>query len=184
MTISAPLLPRVSDRAFYVFAGVLSAAAIAFLAYLLVLRGGDHQAGALSFMPAVNASLNGTAAVLIVSGYVAIKRRRPDLHKYFMVSAFFASALFLVGYIVYHYAHGDTHYPGAGPTRVVYFTVLISHIALSAVALPLTLTAFFFAFRRSFAKHRKVVKYTLPIWLYVSVTGVLIFLMLRAAGAS
>ena len=184
MTTSAPILPRVTDRAFYVFAGVLSAVAIAFLGYLLLLRGGDHRAGSLSFMPAVNASLNGLAAVLITSGYVSIRRRRPDLHKYFMVSAFFASTLFLLGYVAYHFVHGDTHYPGTGAIRAVYLIMLASHVALSAVALPLTLVSFFFAFRRSFTKHRKVVKYTLPIWLYVSVTGVLIFVMLRAAGAT
>ena len=93
------------------------------------------------------------------------------------------STLFLVGYLVYHYVHGDTKYPGTGPIRTVYLSMLVSHIALSAVALPLTLTSFFFALRRNFASHRKVVKYALPIWLYVSVTGVLIFFFLRDAAS-
>ena len=85
--------------------------------------------------------------------------------------------------VVYHAVHGDTTYPGTGGVRAFYLAMLASHVLLSAVALPLTLTAFFFAFRGSFAKHRKVVKFALPIWLYVSVTGVAIYLMLRAAGA-
>lgn len=181
MNTAPAVLPRLSDRGFYVFNAVLCAAALAFLAWILVLRGGQHDAGALSFMPAVNASLNAVSAALIVGGFVAIKRRRPDQHKYFMVGAFFSSALFLVGYLVYHYVHGDTKYPGTGVLRPIYFSILISHIALSAVTLPLVLAAFFFALRRSFDRHRKIVKVALPLWLYVSVTGVAIYFFLRAA---
>ncbi len=183
MNTSPVLVPRLSDRGFYIFNALLSAAALAFLTYILVLRGGAHDPQALSFMPAVNAALNATAASFIVAGYVAIKRRRPDVHRYMMVSAFFASSLFLVGYIVYHYVHGDTRYPGTGPIRTIYLSMLLSHIALSAVVLPLTLASFFFALRQNFASHRKVVKFALPIWLYVSVTGVLIFFFLRNASS-
>jgi putative membrane protein len=181
MTTVPAVLPRLSDKSFYAFNAALSAAALAFLAWILLLRGGQHDPSALSFMPAVNASLNAVSATLIVAGLVAIKRRKPDTHKYLMVSAFFSSTLFLVGYLVYHYVHGDTRYPGTGPMRTVYFTILVSHIVLSAVALPLTLTSFFFAFRRSFERHKKVVKVTLPLWLYVSVTGVAIYFFLRGA---
>jgi len=177
------VLPGVSDKGFFVAVGVVSAAALSLLAYLLLLRTGDRDAGRLAFMPMVNAAFNATSATLIVLGYVSIKRKRREAHKRFMIAAFAASTLFLVGYLVYHSVHGETTYPGSGPIRTFYRTMLASHVILSAVALPLTLVAFFFAFRGSLAKHRKVVKFALPIWLYVSVTGVAIYAMLRAAGA-
>jgi putative membrane protein len=174
--------PRLSDKTFYVVNGVLSAAALAFLTYILVLRGGSPESGAdLRFMPAVNAALNATASALIVAGYVFIKKKRPDLHRLSMAFAFFASALFLVGYLVYHYVHGDTKYPADAPLRGLYLFVLASHVLLSVAVVPLVLTSFFFALTKQFAKHKRVTKYTLPIWLYVSVTGVAIFFMLRSA---
>jgi len=179
---SPALLPGLSDRGFFAIAGAVSAAALALLGYLLVIRSGQ-DAGALSFMPAVNASLNATSATLIVLGYVSIKRKRRDAHKRFMTSAFITSALFLVGYVAYHSVHAETPFPRTSPLRAFYLPMLASHVILSAVALPLTLVSFFFAFRGSFAKHKQVVKFTLPIWLYVSVTGVAIYVMLRAAGA-
>ena len=180
---SPAVLPGLSDRGFFAIAGAVSALALAFLGYLLVIRAGNQDAGGLAFMPAVNASLNATSATLIVLGYISIKRKRRDTHKRFMTSAFITSALFLVGYIAYHSVHGDTTFPRTSPLRAFYLPMLASHVILSAVALPLTLVAFFFAFRGSFAKHKKVVKFALPIWLYVSVTGVAIYVMLRAVGA-
>ncbi|XXT95585.1 DUF420 domain-containing protein [Sorangium sp. So ce834] len=174
------LLARTSDRSFYVFNAVLSAAALAFLAYILIIRRGAGGAD-LRFMPPLNAALNATAATLLVAGWIAIKRRAIVAHKYLMVSAFVASSLFLVGYLAYHFVHGDTKYQGTGPLRAVYFVVLISHIVLSAGIVPLALTSFYFAYKASFAKHARVARVTLPLWLYVSVTGVLIYFMLRGS---
>ena len=96
-----------------------------------------------------------------------------------MVSAFASSSLFLVGYLGYHFVHGDTKFTGTGPIRAVYFTLLISHILLSLAVVPLCLTSFYFAFIRAFARHRRLNRVFLPIWLYVSVTGVITFFMLR-----
>ncbi|WP_438004868.1 DUF420 domain-containing protein [Sorangium sp. So ce321] len=174
------LLTRTSDRSFYVFNAVLSAAALAFLAYILIIRRGAGGAD-LRFMPPLNAALNATAATLLVAGWLAIKRRAVVVHKYLMVSAFVASSLFLVGYLAYHFVHGDTKYQGTGPLRAVYFAVLISHIVLSAGIVPLALTSFYFAYKANFAKHARVARVTLPLWLYVSVTGVLIYFMLRGS---
>ncbi|WP_129352249.1 DUF420 domain-containing protein [Sorangium cellulosum] len=174
------LLTRTSDRAFYLFNAALSAGALAFLAYILIFRRGAGGAD-LRFMPPLNAALNATAATLLVAGWIAIKRRAMVVHKYLMVSAFAASALFLVGYLAYHFVHGDTKYQGTGPLRVVYFVILISHIVLSIGIVPLALTSFYFAFKGGFAKHARVAKVTLPLWLYVSVTGVLIYFMLRGS---
>lgn len=173
-----------ADRTFYVFNALLSAGALAVIAYLLLGRQVTGGTADLRFMPAVNASLNATAGALLVLGYVAIRKRMRTLHKYAMVSAFVCSALFFVGYLAYHSVHGDTKYPGTGAMRGVYFAILISHIVLSVPLVPMSLTTLYFSWRGTFARHRKLAKVTLPIWLYVSVTGVLVFAMLRAAGAS
>jgi putative membrane protein len=160
---------------------LVSVAALALL--VGVIYGHDRAAGAPAWvgqLPAVNALLNGTSAVFLVLGYFALKRRDTAAHARHMIRAMASSALFLVSYIVYHSVHGDTKFPGQGAIRPVYFFVLISHILLSAVVLPLIFSSFFYALSGRFGGHRKVSKYTLPIWLYVSVTGVLVFGMLKA----
>jgi putative membrane protein len=96
-----------------------------------------------------------------------------------MISAFCASSLFLVGYVAYHYVHGDTKYAGQGALRYVYFGVLISHVLLSMAVVPMALASFYYAFRERFQTHARIARILLPIWLYVSVTGVLIYFMLR-----
>ncbi|MCB9596729.1 MAG: DUF420 domain-containing protein [Sandaracinaceae bacterium] len=169
------------DRTFYLFNAVLSAGALAFLAWLLLINTGGSIEADLSFLPAVNAGLNSLAAALLVAGYVAIRGGRRDLHKYLMVSAFASSALFLVSYVIYHYAVGDTRYTGEGALRYVYLAILLTHVLLSMTVVPLALSAFWFAYKRRFPTHKKITRFLLPIWLYVSVTGVVIFFMLRAA---
>ena len=173
-----------SDRRFYVFNALLSLAALSFLSYILLIRKGGGGTSELRFLPAVNASLNATAAAFLFAGYVAIRRGAQRLHKYCMVSAFAASSLFLLCYVAYHYAHGDTTYPANGPLRTLYRLILGTHVLLSIFVVPMSLTALYFAARRTWAKHKKVTRVLLPIWLYVSVTGVLIFFMLRAATAA
>lgn len=167
-----------SDRTFYVFNALLSTVAIAFLGWLLLLRGEAGSAG-VSVLPAVNASLNGLAAALLVAGWVAIRTRRRRLHQGLMTGAFVASSAFLISYVYYHYAAGHTPYGGTGWMRGLYFSVLISHVLLSVAIVPMALSAFYFAFQKRFGAHRRVTRVLLPIWLYVSVTGVLIFFMLR-----
>lgn len=169
--------PR-SDRQFYYFNAVFSAAAVAFIAFILMRQqtpGGPD----LRFMPAVNAAFNAASASCLIAGYVAIRRKSMATHRVLMVAAFACSALFLIGYLAYHFVHGDTKFTGTGPIRVVYFALLITHVVLSLSVVPLALTSFYFAFTRSFARHRRLNRVFLPIWLYVSVTGVLIFFMLR-----
>ncbi len=168
-----------SDRSFWIFNALISAGAVGFLGWLLLLREGGGVDADLSFMPGVNATLNATSAALLVSGLVAIRNGRREVHKRLMVSAFAASAVFLVGYVFYHYAHGDTQYRGEGTLRVFYFAILISHVLLSIAMLPMILTTFYLAVRERFSAHKRLARWTLPIWLYVSVTGVLIYFMLR-----
>ena len=117
-----------SDRRFFVFNAVLSTAALGLLAWLLLIRGGGGGGLDLRFMPAVNAGLNTTSTLLLLSGWIAVKRGNPRVHRYFMVAAVASSALFLVGYLAYHYVHGDTKFGGTGAIRAVYFAILASHV--------------------------------------------------------
>ena len=172
-------LASTGDRRFMLFNAVVSTLALAFLAWLLLVRRGTAGGQDLSFMPGVNACFNALSACLLVGGVIAIKNGKIAVHKRLMVSAFASSSLFLIGYVVYHYAHGDTKYQGVGAMRAVYFAVLISHILLSVAVVPMALASFYYAFRERFVTHAKIARILFPIWLYVSVTGVLIYFMLR-----
>lgn len=173
-----------TDRAFWAFNAALSAAALSFLAYILMIRSASGATVDLRFLPAINASFNALSATLLATGWMAIRRGARTIHKYLMVSAFASSSLFLVGYLVYHWAHGDTKFGGHGPIRVVYLLILASHVLLSMAIVPMCLASFYFAWRQRFATHRRIGRVLLPIWLYVSVTGVVIFFMLRAFAAT
>ena len=178
---TAEAAPR-SDKPFFIFNAVVSVLALSLLGWLLLIHGGMQSPTVnLRFMPMVNAVFNATAASLLVAGWVAIKKQRADLHRYFMVAAFAASALFLVGYLAYHAVHGDTKFGGEGSVKVAYLVLLASHVLLSMPVVPMALVAFYFAFRKQFDRHRRVTRWLSPIWLYVSVTGVLVFVMLRGS---
>ena len=129
-------------------------------------------------LPAVNATLNSIAAVLLAAGYACIRRGRIDLHRRCMVAAFATSALFLVSYLVYHAQAGSSPFTGEGPIRAAYFTILVSHIVLAAAILPLAIVTLRRGLRRDDARHAALARWTLPIWLYVSVTGVAVYWML------
>ena len=133
---------------------------------------------ALSTWPLLNACLNGTSALLIGSGFVAIRRRRIAVHKACMLAACATSVLFLASYLLYHHQVGSTAFTGQGAIRVVYFTVLISHTILAVVIVPLVIMTVYRAWREQWPRHRRLARWTLPLWLYVSVTGVVIYIML------
>ena len=129
-------------------------------------------------LPALNATLNAISTVLLFTGWVFIRRGRRDAHRACMLAAFVTSALFLTSYLVYHYNVGSVRFERSGPIRAVYLTILATHIVLAATILPLALVTLSRALARRFDKHRRIARWTLPIWLYVSVTGVVIYLML------
>lgn len=129
-------------------------------------------------LPAINATLNSISAIFLVVGWVLIKNGRREQHRLAMLAAFTASTLFLAGYLVYHYHIGSRPYQGQGPIRVVYFAILISHIILAAFTLPLALITLSQGLRERWTAHRRIARWTLPIWLYTSVTGVIVYLML------
>jgi putative membrane protein len=159
----------------------VSAAAVCFLLWLLYLHHPlDASAARLRFLPFLNAVLNGLCTIALLTGFYFIRRHNIPAHRAAMMTAFVFSSLFLVSYIVNHALHGETHFPGSGTIRKVYLSILISHVSLSIVALPMVLTTFFFSLSGRFRQHRKLARFTLPIWLYVSVTGVVVYAMLAA----
>ena len=132
----------------------------------------------LSDLPALNATLNGIAGLFLLSGYYFIRRRQIARHRASMIGAFATSTLFLISYVIYHANVGSRPFHGEGPIRIVYFTILISHIILAASVVPLALITLVRGLRRDDARHRRIAKFTWPIWMYVSVTGVLVYVLL------
>jgi uncharacterized membrane protein YozB (DUF420 family) len=131
--------------------------------------------------PALNASLNAASTVFLVLGYIMIRSRRIQAHRVCMAAAFLLSTAFLVSYVIYHLNVGSVRFTGQGWIRPVYFTLLLSHIVLAAAILPLALITLARALRERFDAHRRIARWTLPIWLYVSVTGVIIYWLLYHA---
>jgi uncharacterized membrane protein YozB (DUF420 family) len=132
----------------------------------------------LSSFPGLNASLNATTAVLLLIGWGLIKSGRREAHRWTMVTAFCVSAVFLACYLWYHAHHGVTHYEKTGPIRTVYFTVLLTHTVLAVAVLPVILRTLFLAAKGRFEEHRRAARWAFPLWLYVSVTGVVVYGML------
>ncbi|MEO8876626.1 MAG: DUF420 domain-containing protein [Polyangiaceae bacterium] len=183
--IQIDALKRVTPHTAKVVIGIASVAALLVLVVVIYGHGRTSLADEprwVSWLPILNACFNGTSAIFLVFAYAAIRRRDFTMHARFMLAALAASACFLVSYIVYHSLHGDTLFHGQGAIRPFYFFILISHIALSAIVLPLIFSSFFFSLSGRFPAHKKISRYTLPIWLYVSVTGVLVLVLLRTFG--
>ena len=158
--------------------GIVSAAVIAVVGMLMLTPGARTGFVDVSALPALNAALNATSAVLLSLGYVFIRRRQVRAHLTCMLGAFSVSTLFLVSYVVYHYHAGARHFPGQGWLRSLYLLLLASHVVLAAVILPLALATLYRASRGDFGRHRRIARWTLPLWLYVSVTGVIVYWML------
>lgn len=161
--------------------GALTAIVIGGIALVIYVPRGGHVGGS-SWLPEINAALNGTAAVLLGTGYVLIRRRRIVAHRTCMIAAFTASSLFLVTYLIHHAQVGSVPFRGAAWLRSVYFAVLVPHIVLAALVVPLALTTIHRAWRGHFDRHRRLARVTLPIWLYVSISGVLVYVLLYHSG--
>jgi putative membrane protein len=173
----AEITPRPVVGAIVVVSGV----AVSFLLWLVYMHHASAVfAGRWMFLPALNALLNGLCAIALCVGLYFIKHQKREAHRTSMLLAFAFSSVFLVSYIANHALHGDTIFPGHGPVRTLYLSILASHIILSIVALPMVLTTFFFSLTGRFAMHRRIACVTFPIWLYVSITGVAVFVFLKA----
>jgi uncharacterized membrane protein YozB (DUF420 family) len=129
-------------------------------------------------LPTVNATLNAISGIFLLTGYVLIKRRQIDAHRNAMLGAFVTSTLFLISYLVYHAQAGSRPFTGQGLIRYVYFVILISHIVLAAAILPMAISTLSRGLRGRYAEHKRIAKKTFPAWMYVSVTGVIVYLML------
>jgi putative membrane protein len=137
----------------------------------------NHVPDLIKHCPLLNAILNGTCTVLLICSYIAIRNKKVNIHKTLNMTAFTLSALFLLSYVAYHSFAKETHYPD-GPVRPVYLTILYSHIILAAVVLPMVLLSFYRGLTNQIVKHRKLARWTMPIWLYVTITGVVVYLMI------
>ncbi len=179
--LQIPILRSAGNARALAFILLFSGVVVTFLFWLIYFKPAQgYSSRFIGALPAVNATLNGVSSVLLVCGFFAILRRKIALHLRLMFAALVSSALFLVSYVVYHHFHGDTKFTGTGVIRPVYFFILISHIVLSVVVVPLILTSFYLSLAGQLKAHRHVSRVTFPIWLYVSVTGVLIFVILKA----
>jgi putative membrane protein len=179
--MTTAVAPQSSTRAAIASILAISIAATLFLFWLIYV----HPAAALStqyaFLPALNAILNGLSATALLIGFTFIRGRRIKAHRAAMMTAFVFSTLFLISYIAHHALHGDVRYPVHAALRSVYLPLLASHIILAIVALPMVLVTFFFSLSGRIPQHRKIARWTFPLWLYVSVTGVITYVMLRLA---
>lgn len=167
------------DRVALPIIGALSVLIVLVVAYLLL----GHPAGQggradLAALPTLNALLNGTSAVLLTAGWLFIRRRRIAAHRACMLGAFAVSTLFLMSYVIYHALAGSRPFTGQGPIRWLYFPLLLSHIVLAAAMVPFVLTTLYRALGRDFTRHARLARRTAPVWLYVSVTGVIVYWML------
>ncbi len=165
-------------RAGWAIGGVSLLVVLVVAILLLAPRGAAASRPDVSALPRLNAGLNGASAVLLSAGYLFIRRGQVRRHRACMLTAFSLSVLFLVSYVMYHAVAGSTRFAGPDAIRPIYFTILISHIVLAAVVLPLALTTLYRAWRGTFVRHRRIARWTLPLWLYVSVSGVVVYLML------
>jgi putative membrane protein len=182
--MTTAVAPQSSTRPAIAAILVISAAATAFLFWLIYVHPAPDAASVrLTFLPALNALLNGLSATALLIGYTFIRSRRIKAHRAAMLTAFAFSTLFLVCYITNYALHGESHYPGHSLVRTIYLVILTSHVLLSVIALPMVLVTFFFSLTGRITTHRKVARWTFPIWLYVSVTGVIVYAMLAAARA-
>lgn len=173
-------LRSVSPRAAAPIIGAVSAVLLGILFVVIYgHRPAEAAPGWVAFLPGLNATLNATSACFLVLAYRAARRRAFAEHANMMLRALASSSLFLVSYLVYHSVHGDSKFGGSGAVRPVYFFILITHVGLSAIALPLIISSFFLSLSGRYAAHKRLSRYTLPIWLYVSVTGVLVFALLK-----
>ncbi|MBT3350562.1 MAG: DUF420 domain-containing protein [Nitrospinaceae bacterium] len=129
-------------------------------------------------LPTLNACLNALSAALLIAGYLQIKKKNIEMHKRLMLSAFGVSVLFLISYLTYHYSVGSVRFTGQGSIRTVYFTVLISHTILAALVPFMAALTLYRAFKGDFERHRRIARWTFPVWVYVSATGVAVYLML------
>ncbi len=174
------LLKSVSEKSLSLVIYALSLVICLAVAFLIYFPQALSVGGGLdvSYLPRFHAFLNGSCTLLLIAGYVAVRRKQYNIHRTLMVACFLLSSIFLVSYVVYHSQAPATKFGGEGIIRPIYFTILITHIVLAAAILPLALFTISRSWRGEFAKHKKIARITLPIWIYVTATGVIVYFMI------
>ena len=137
-----------------------------------------HLPGDFSYLPHIYAPVNGLVAILLISAIIAVKKKKINLHKRLIQTAIFLSIIFLIMYILYHGTTKETMFPAKGIIKDMYYFILSTHILLSVITIPLVLRAYYYAHNKNFKKHKKIAKFAFPLWLYVAITGVLVYLMI------
>ena len=175
---SSQIIPDKNEKK--IFRIILSISIVVFLAVLILSRlpKAEHIPFFVPFLPELNAFLNGTCSILLITSLYFIKQKRIDIHKKLNITAFILSSVFLVSYITFHSFGVETKFPIDNPLRPVYLIILITHIFLAAIVLPLVLISFYFGLTMQVKKHRRITRWSFPIWLYVTVTGVIVYLMI------
>lgn len=169
-----------SDKAFFRLAMVISIVVFILVVVLnrRVLNPPETFPEFIYKLPLLHAIINGACSVLLLLSFRAIKAKKVAVHKKLNITAFALSALFLLSYVTYHFFVPETSYGGEGPLRTIYYFILISHIVLAAIVLPLILLSFWYGLQNKVEKHKKIVRFSFPVWLYVTITGVVVYLMI------
>lgn len=165
-----------NNKVYFPIIGILSLVVAGLVATLFSLK--EKGGMDVRFLPHLNAVLNTGTSIALVLGFVYVRRLNIKMHRTMMATAFGLSSLFLVSYVFYHYNIESTRFPKDNPFKYLYYFVLLTHVLLSAIVVPLVLTSIYFALSNQISRHRAWVKYTFPIWLYVSITGVIVYLMI------
>jgi len=167
-----------SDKKVFILSVLVSVIVFIVVIILNIIPSADFPPGFVKHLPLLNAVLNGTCSVLLLASLYFIKKKNIIAHKRINITAFFLSSIFLVSYILFHYFTEETKFPSDNPLRTLYLIILISHILLAALVLPFILISFYFGLNMKVSQHKKIVRWSYPIWLYVTITGVIVYLMI------
>lgn len=167
-----------SDKTFFIISIIVSALVFILIAVLNIIPKPDFVPSFVPRLPLLNAFINGTCSVLLIASFYFIKKKNITVHKKLNMTAFLLSCIFLVSYITYHYFSIETKFPANNPLRPLYLAILLSHIVLATLILPFVLMSFYRGLNMQVEKHKKIVRWSFPIWLYVTITGVIVYLMI------
>ena len=167
-----------TDKRFFLLSIIVSVVVFSVVVILNIIPKADYIPSFVRQLPLLNAFLNGTCSILLLLSLYFIKQKNIRAHKKINLTAFFLSAIFLISYILYHYFSEETKFPADNPLRPIYLVILLSHILFAALVLPFILISFYFGLNMKIPQHKKIVRWSYPIWLYVTITGVIVYLMI------
>lgn len=168
-----------SDRKIFIAIFIITAFVLSLIILLKGREQSEHLPEYIAALPLFNAILNGSCFIILIGTFIAIKNKKTDLHKRLNLTAFFFSSIFLISYVIFHSYGIETRFPTENPWRPIYLFILLTHIALAAIVLPLILISLYFGMTNKVEKHKKIVRFSYPIWLYVTLSGVLVYIMIE-----